>query len=333
MAKIFISYRRDDSAYATGVIRDQLVRQLTDCEVFFDVDSIPYGVDFRQHLESSVAACDFLVAVIGKSWLTAVDNQGQRRLDNPNDAVRVEVETALRGKIPLVPVFLDGIPVPPADTLPDSLRELVGRNAIFVRPPPDFNHNVDKLVLAFQRWLAPEASGDGQTASVRPAAPRRRRALSGRLLALIVLLAASALGGWWLLSAPAGPPDYELGEMYLYEDSDANAVPWQPRSRMLDGGFKMPVHYVHWVVLVTHAKNMRPVQIPVECRLLNSTGEVVKFRGLFGDLPDTTYPHSGKTEWIFTFGSRDPIWKPDNYTLQLGTPTKSAHISFEVLPP
>jgi len=55
-------------------------------------------------LENSVAACDYLVAVIGKTWLTVVDNQGQRRLDNPNDAVRVEVETALRRKIPLIPV-------------------------------------------------------------------------------------------------------------------------------------------------------------------------------------------------------------------------------------
>ncbi len=333
MAKIFISYRREDSAYATGAIRDQLALQFPDSEVFFDVDSIPYGVDFRQHLENSVAACDFLVAVIGKSWLTVVDNQGRRRLDNPNDAVRVEVETALRRKIPLIPVFLDGMSVPTADALPESLRELVSRNGIFVRPPPDFNNDVAKLVQSFQRWLAHEADGDNQAAGVRQDAPARARTSRGRLWALAAVVAASVLGAKWFLSVEADTPEYHIGETYLYEDSDANAVPWQPRTRMLHGGFKMPVHYVHWVVSVTHPKNMKPVQIPVECRLLDSAGEVVKFRGLSGDLPDATYPRSGTSEWIFTFGSRDPAWKPGTYTLQLGTPTDTTHITFEVFPP
>ena len=336
MAKIFISYRRDDSAYATGVIRDNLVRELADSEVFLDVDSIPYGVDFRQHLERSVAACDFLVAVIGKTWLTVVDHQGQRRLDNPNDAVRVEVETALRRKIPLIPVFLDGMPVPTPDALPESLRDLVSRNAIFVRPPPDFNHDVNKLVESFQRWLAQEAAGGGPAQS--PAAPAQpvpaaRRPPWGIIAALTAIFCGLALGGWLWFNKPAGPPEYHLGQSYLYEDDVHNAVVGEPHTRMLGGGFKMPVHYVHWVVTVNHPKNIARTQIPLECRLLDTEGEVVKFSGMSGELPDKEHPHSGKSEWILTFGSRNPTWKPGTYTIQLATPTESADISFEVFAP
>lgn len=329
MAKIFISYRRDDSAYATGVIRDQLASQLADCEIFLDVDSIPYGVDFRRHLEASVEACDYLIAVIGKRWLNAADASGARRLEDPNDAVRVEVETALRREIPLIPVFLDGIPVPTPDELPDSLRMLVSRNAIFVRPPPDFNTDIAKLVQAFRQHLGQQL---GLGEPPQPALARRRSSRR-TLLAIGTLLPLVAAGGWYFFRPPAELPEYQFTEQYLFDDSEPEAVPWQPHTRMSGAGFKSPVYFVHWVIVVTYPKHTRQCEVPLVGRLLDATGEeVAVFSGLVGDLPDRQFPAGGKTEWILNLGLRHTPWKPGKYTLQLSTATQSATETFEIFP-
>ena len=95
MAKIFISYRREDSNREAQHFRDKLSAFLPASRILFDVDSIPPGADWRQHIEDSVASCDVLIAVIGKQWLSVKAEDGSRRLDHPNDWVRVEIETAL----------------------------------------------------------------------------------------------------------------------------------------------------------------------------------------------------------------------------------------------
>jgi hypothetical protein len=177
MPKIFISYRREDSAYAAGTIRDQLAAPFGPGDIFFDVESIPYGHDFRTHLDRSVGACDYLIAVIGKSWLTACDDSGQRRLDNPVDYVRLEIEAALRRNIPVIPVLLDNAPMPKADQLPGDLRLLAYRNAIAVRPPPDFKKDVEKLARTIQEQdrerLKPEAPQQPPATEENQPAPQR----------------------------------------------------------------------------------------------------------------------------------------------------------------
>ena len=95
MPKIFISYRREDSIGIAGRIYDRLCLKFGRESVFMDVDAIPLGVDFRQHLTDAVGQCDILLAVIGERWLTIADH-GHRRLDNPADFVRIEIETALQ---------------------------------------------------------------------------------------------------------------------------------------------------------------------------------------------------------------------------------------------
>src|SRR5947209_6983867 len=108
MPKIFISYRREDSTLFTGRIHDRLAPHFgRDC-VFMDMDAIPFGVDFRKHLTDAVAGCDVLLAIIGDKWLTVSQN-GQRRLDDPRDFVRIEIETALMRGIPVIPVLLDRV--------------------------------------------------------------------------------------------------------------------------------------------------------------------------------------------------------------------------------
>lgn len=333
MAKIFISYRRDDSAYATGVIRDQLASNLRDCEIFLDVDSIPYGVDFRRHLESSVGACDYLIAVIGKRWLTVVDTRGQRRLDDPNDAVRVEVETALRREIPLIPVFLDGMMVPTPDELPDSIRDLVSRNAIFVRPPPDFNNDIARLVQSFKEHLKQHQPVLDPIPLVPQTTSLPVRSKRHLLISAIAALGLLALGGAYFFYSPAQLPEYEFQEHYLFEDSEFNPVPWQPHARMSGSGFKSPVYFVHWAIVVKYPKHTRKCQVPIVGRLLDEQGEeVAVFNGLTGDLPDAQFPAGGKTEWFLNLGLRHTPWKPGKYTLQLSTATQEAHTQFEIFP-
>src|SRR6516164_8905268 len=106
--KIFISYRRDDSAGHAGRVHDKLEGKFGRARLFMDVDTIPLGRNFVKAISEKVAQCDVLLAVIGPNWLTIRDEEGKRRLDNPNDFVRVEIGVALKRDIPVIPVLLDG---------------------------------------------------------------------------------------------------------------------------------------------------------------------------------------------------------------------------------
>src|SRR6266487_1007910 len=146
--KIFISYRRDDSGDA-GRISDRLERQFGRDFLFIDVDSIPPGRNFVDVLREEVAKCGVLIAVIGPNLLNARDENGNRRLDNPNDFVRIEIATALQRKDTLViPILLDGSRIPKADQLPEDLKELSLRNSVPVHHA-SFNSDMEKLI----RWL------------------------------------------------------------------------------------------------------------------------------------------------------------------------------------
>lgn len=113
MSKIFLSYRREDSADVTGRIDDRLVQQFGREAVFVDVDSIPFGVDFRKHLDDQVAKCDVFLAVIGPDWTGTKDGKGKSRLEDPRDFVRIEIESALKREIPIIPVFVRGLSFQP----------------------------------------------------------------------------------------------------------------------------------------------------------------------------------------------------------------------------
>ena len=142
--RVFICYRRDDSADVTGRIYDRLAEHFGREQVFKDVDSIPLGVDFRTHLAAVVGACDIVIAVIGNRWLAA-GSEGQRRLGD-DDFVRIELEAALQRQIPVVPVLVGGARLPSAGDVPASLAALVYRQGLAVRPDPDFHRDVDRLI-------------------------------------------------------------------------------------------------------------------------------------------------------------------------------------------
>jgi hypothetical protein len=143
--KVFLSYRREDSAAAAGRLSDRLVAELGDSNVFMDVDGVALGADFVKRLIEEVACCDFLLAVIGPRWLEAADEAGDRRLDDPNDFVRVEIAAALQRDIPVIPILLDGTKIPRADRLPEDLKHLSRRNGLDVRQA-SFHLDVGRLI-------------------------------------------------------------------------------------------------------------------------------------------------------------------------------------------
>jgi hypothetical protein len=134
VTKIFISYRRADSRKDAARIYDRLVEAFGKENVFKDVDSIPLGKDFRGILREAVAQCDVQLVVIGKQWLDIRDEFGKRRLDDPNDFVRIEVASSLqRDSCLVIPVLVDSSLMPRDIDLPADLRELAYKNATVVR--------------------------------------------------------------------------------------------------------------------------------------------------------------------------------------------------------
>ena len=149
--QIFISYRRDDAAYVTGHINDLLRKEFGDEAVFTDVDNIALGVDFRAVLDTTVSQCQVLLAVIGSEWLNASDKDGHHRLQDPADFVRIEIESALKRNIPVIPLLVSGAKMPTEAELPESLRGLVFRNGTQIRPAPDFRSDMARLINNLRR--------------------------------------------------------------------------------------------------------------------------------------------------------------------------------------
>ncbi len=145
MGKIFISYRRADSEYVVGRIYSDLCAAYGKKNIFKDVDSIPLGVDFRDEIAKIVHDCDILIALIGEHWSTITDEAGTTRINDPDDYLRIEVEEALKRDIPVIPIITSNAKLPGEDDLPDSLKKLAFRNAIQVRPDPDYKSDFNRL--------------------------------------------------------------------------------------------------------------------------------------------------------------------------------------------
>jgi ATP-dependent Clp protease ATP-binding subunit ClpB len=152
--KIFISYRRDDSAGHAGRVHDRLEAEFGRDLLFMDVDSIPLGADFVKILREAVSRCDVLLAVIGPKWLDVRGESGGRRLDDPSDFVRIEIAVALERDIPVIPILLDGAGMPRSDQLPEDIKGFALRQGLEVHHV-SFRSDVDKLIKALRSRLAP----------------------------------------------------------------------------------------------------------------------------------------------------------------------------------
>jgi hypothetical protein len=150
--QIFISYRREDSSASAGRLFDRLTNHFPSYRIFLDVDSIDLGEDFVKTIKQTVESCDVLIAVIGKGWLSSCDHRGQRRLDNQDDFVRIEISTALKRHIRVIPVLVDDALMPRFCDLPDDLKALVHRQALELSHDR-FRTDSERLASAVERAL------------------------------------------------------------------------------------------------------------------------------------------------------------------------------------
>src|SRR5215475_12817231 len=197
MPKIVLSYRRSDSDAIAGRIRDRLVREYGEDSVFMDIDSIPFGTDFRSHIETAIQRNDVLLAVVGPNWL-GLKPDGTARIGEELDFVRIEVETAMRSGIPVIPLLVNGAAMPKPEELPNSVKDFAFRNAAEVNSGRDFHLHMDRLVRSLD-----------QLTDHTPRSPLRRvaTALSTRRIAYLVGALLLVLGAGYVGSLLIRGPD------------------------------------------------------------------------------------------------------------------------------
>jgi hypothetical protein len=162
-SRIFISYRRGDASYPAGWLFDRLVEHFGDGQVFKDVDSIQPGDDFVAEITDAVGSCAVLLAVIGTRWLTVTSEEGRRRLDDPADFVRLEIESAFARGVLVIPVLVDGARMPHSAELPASLAPLARRQAVELSPDR-FGSDASRLLEVLDKTLGEAARPEGRTA-------------------------------------------------------------------------------------------------------------------------------------------------------------------------
>ena len=171
MGGIFISYRREDSGGYAGRIYDRLAQHFGKDRVFMDLDTLKPGVDFVGEIQRAVEACDVLIAVIGRSWLTVSDDKGQPRIRSSKDLVRVEILTALQKSISVVPILVGGASMPNSKALPKSLARLARQQAKEVTDTR-FHIDLDSLIQSLRKKavhkdaVSPQAEALGPQISI-----------------------------------------------------------------------------------------------------------------------------------------------------------------------
>jgi hypothetical protein len=150
--KIFINYRRGDDPGFAQALFARLEQAFPPEQLFMDVEYVEPGLDFVRVLTDQVAECDVLISVIGKGWIDARDEAGARRLDNPADFVRIEIESALAQDKRVIPVLVGQAQMPRTDQLPETMKPFATRNAVRLTHER-FRSDTNGLIAALQRAL------------------------------------------------------------------------------------------------------------------------------------------------------------------------------------
>ena len=222
---IFVSYRREETGPVAGRLSDRLAERFGKSHVFMDVDAIQPGEDFAEVILRAVAACAVLLAIIGPSWLTAAGDRGSRRLEDPQDLMRLEIQAALTRGVRVIPILVEGAVMPAPDDLPDSLAGLARRNALRIRHE-SFPADAGRLMAAVEQVLASpgtaavSSSGPVQDSAVRDnavrdSAVRDSAVRDTRFLASAGRIANSITVGYWKAAAL-----FHIGEALARTDPD-----------------------------------------------------------------------------------------------------------------
>jgi formylglycine-generating enzyme required for sulfatase activity len=178
--RIFICYRRDDTAGHAGRLHDRLAGHFGDGQIFMDVeDRIEPGEDFMQTIDAAISSCKIMLVLIGRNWLTSRDG-AERQINGPGNFVSLEIRAALAFRIRVIPVLLQGVPMPSEKGLPKDISPLARRQAI-VLSDQHWKHDVDQFIRTLEKSLA---SGRRAPLAEWPLA----RAATGAVVGLIVIV-------------------------------------------------------------------------------------------------------------------------------------------------
>jgi len=248
--KVFISYRREETAGHAGRLYDVMASRFGDSNVFMDVDIAP-GVDFVNRITQAVDACHVLLVIIGPRWASITNGAATPRLAQPGDFVRLEVEEGLRrSHVAVIPILVGGARMPDESMLPAPLRALSRRNALELSDTR-WRYDVDRLLGALDRLLAgtsavtprpgampavrqPPPQPPPQTAQRGPPPPERRApgglglALTTTLIAAGAGLAGRAIAGGLRHGSGAYPTDIQTSDRvsHILDPLIWNGITW-----------------------------------------------------------------------------------------------------------
>jgi hypothetical protein len=198
---VFINYRREDSAASAGRLFDRLADHVGPSKVFMDVYAIKPGENWIEAIDRAVAQCELMLVLIGPLWIK-VGADGRRRIDDPGDRVRLEIEAAFKHHISVIPLLLEDARMPDEKDLPPSLAALSHRQALRVQQET-YQADSDRLLAAIEDRLSdrhrPRASSRAK--------PEHRRHRAVAIGAALAVLAAGSIGlcFWWLTKPSESP--------------------------------------------------------------------------------------------------------------------------------
>lgn len=203
MGKVFISYRRQDSAGYVRALYNELAQYFGHEQIFMDVDDIPLGTDFVSILNRNLQDCQIMLVVIGPQWLDIRNSRGERRLENPDDFVRLEVARAIENDFTIIPVLVNGADMPAEADLPENLRALSRRQAL-VLDNKYYKHGIADLTAALEAHLGRPDNTPHQPEPLTPELPpvAKRGATLKVLAGVAVLLLLGAGLSFWFGATP-----------------------------------------------------------------------------------------------------------------------------------
>jgi formylglycine-generating enzyme required for sulfatase activity len=190
---IFINYRRQDSDWFVDRLSDKLERVYGETNFFVDKDDITYGKPFPDEIKKHLSRSDVLLVVIGNQWLDIREKYDNtiRRIDNPDDWVRLEIEMALNlgDELLVIPLLINNAAIPDKAQLPPEISGLSHRNGLNIGTGRNFHRDIDEVLKTIDRFWLEKQKAKQTTSKVRKIGKRITLALIivAALLALILL--------------------------------------------------------------------------------------------------------------------------------------------------